>query len=79
MTDTPDLKALSEAAEAAQVLLREWDEHGEGLLGELCCYTPGGDLDYFEMDPDIDGEWVKQADVEKALRALAQTPREGGE
>lgn len=60
------------AEQAARVLLDEWLEHGEGLLGELSTYSPGGEIDFFEMEADLDGEWVKFSDVEAALHALAQ-------
>lgn len=56
---------------AAGVLLREWQEHGEGLQGELTCHSPNGDNDgSVWMEADIDGEWVKFEDVTIALRAL---------
>lgn len=57
--------------EAAKVLLTEYLEHGEGLLGELACHDISWDETGAEMLPDIDGDWVRFTDVEAALRALA--------
>ncbi len=48
---------------AAKVLLDEWEE-GEGLLGDLSCYSQGG----LCMDADVDGDWVRFSDLESALR-----------
>lgn len=60
--------------EAARVLLDAWDDHGEGLIGELSCYSPLCDMDYFQMESDIDGEWVKQENIISALRELSEKP-----
>jgi hypothetical protein len=64
------LSALSPApvtvSEAARVLLDEWS-HGEGPLGDLSCYSVEMDG---TMQPDIDGEWVRFAKLDAALRAL---------
>ncbi len=51
---------------AAGVLLREWDEHGEGLQGQLVTHS----LVDEGLVPDLDGAWVKLDDVTAALRAL---------
>ena len=37
------------------------------LIGDVACYSPGGTIDHFEMEPDLDGEWVKIADVEASF------------
>lgn len=63
---------LSAPAHAAKVLLREWEERGEGPLGELNCYTPDAYHSYATMEPDVDGEWVKFDDVKTALRSIAE-------
>jgi hypothetical protein len=54
--------------EAAKVLLADCDE-GEGILGELACFSQ--DMDG-EMEPDIDGDWVRYSRVDAALRAFAE-------
>lgn len=42
-------------------------------IGDVARYSPGGNLDYFEMEPDIDGEWVRAEAVEAAiLRKLTE-------
>ncbi len=51
---------------AAGVLRREWDEHGEGLQGQLVTYSLADE----GLVPDLDGAWVKLDDVTAALRAL---------
>lgn len=56
--------------EAAKVLLAEWTEHGEGPLGDLCCYSMN---DEGRMVPDVDGRWVEFAKIEAALfRAISE-------
>jgi hypothetical protein len=57
--------------EAARVLLDEYLEHGEGLLGELACYDIDWDETGAEMVADADGDWVSFTGVETALRTLA--------
>lgn len=52
--------------DAAKMLLDEWEE-GEGLLGDLSCYSQGDQC----MDADVDGDWVRFSDLESALRRRA--------
>ncbi len=67
-----DIARPMTVAEAAKVLLAEWVDHGEGLLGGLVCYEQCSEDG---MQPFIDGNWVKFTDIEADLRALSQ----GGE
>ncbi|GAB5434750.1 MAG: hypothetical protein EpisKO_41200 [Epibacterium sp.] len=64
--------------EAAQMLLSEYLEHGDGLLGALVCYDISWDETGVEMLPDIDGGWVRFTDVEASLRSLAQAGQANG-
>lgn len=59
--------------DAARVLLAQWEEHGEGVQGNLACYSlEGEDGEPGRMEPDTDGGWVKFDDVTAALSALAE-------
>lgn len=64
-----DLARPVTAAEAAKVLLDEWDMHGEGFIGELTCHSSD---EFGQMDADLDGEWVRFSEVESVFRTMSR-------
>ena len=59
---------------AAGVLLHEWNEHGEGPLGNLARHSQKLHDDGWSawMEADVDGDWVRFSDVVSTLRNLQQ-------